>query len=318
VREQALKVVIIANPISATGKSRALARAIETALLRRKFEVELFFTQAKGDALRAACAVGEDCAAVVPVGGDGTLNEVLNGVCLREIPIAPCPAGLSNALCVELGIKPDPEQIADAIDTHNFVNVDLAQAIIGSKKNIIRYFVSMAAAGFDAQVAHSIARTRRSTLGLAGYALPIVRAMVSYNFDPISVEVDGTRVSDSARHIVIGNVRYYGGPLYVATGASYNDGLLDAVVFEGKSATELIRFYMGVLAGHHLRHGNVKYYRGKAISLSSKSRVLLHIDGEAVGSAPVTFAMTGRQVKILVPRSRARKLRSTGSTGKIG
>jgi YegS/Rv2252/BmrU family lipid kinase len=299
-----LKVVIIANPISASGKSRALARAIEAALLCRKFEVELFFTHAKGDAFLVSSAVPQDCAAVVPVGGDGTLNEVLNGVCLRGIPIAPCPAGLSNALCVELGIQPDPEQIADAIDTQNFVNVDLGQAIIGAGKGVLRYFVSMAAAGFDAEIAHAIAARRRSPLGLAGYALPLARAMVSYEFAPISVEVDGAQVSSSARYIIIGNIRYYGGPLYITTGASYSDGLLDAVVFEGKSATELIRFYLGVLGGHHLRHGNVKYYQGKVISLSSENTALLHIDGEAIGSLPVTFSVTGRQVKILTARPR--------------
>ena len=304
-RKQALKVVIIANPISGSGKSRALARALEVSLLRRRFEVELFLTRGKGDAFAVSLALPEECAAVVPVGGDGTLNEVLNGTCLRGIPIAPCPAGLSNVLCVELGVRPEPELIADAIDTQNFVNVDLAQAIIGDSEKVSRYFISMAGAGFDAEVVHAIASRRRTYLGFAGYALPLIRAMFSYEFAPISVEVDGTQVSDSARYIVIGNVRYYGGPLYVATGASYNDGLLDIVVFEGTSSFELLRFYLGILAGHHLGHGNVKYYRGKRISLSAKSRASLHIDGEAAGFLPVTFTMTGKQVKILIPRRKS-------------
>ncbi|MFH1422074.1 MAG: diacylglycerol kinase family protein [Planctomycetota bacterium] len=295
------KVAIICNPISGGGKSKILVKQLEAELSYHNYNITTFYTKAKGDAYQISSNITGNLAAVIPVGGDGTVNEVINGVCLRGIPVAPCPAGLSNVLCLELGIKPEPKNIVKAIESKNIVEVDISEASTGKLKKVKRFFTSMAGAGFDSEIVHSIANKRSSHLGFAGYAFPTLKAMMLYKYHPISVKVDGEIVTNRARYVIIGNVKYYGGPFYIATKACYNDNLLDVVVFEGRSSPEIIRFYLGVIRGNHLKHSNVRYFRGKEIDISAKQHIPVHIDGEAAGHLPVSFKIMDKDVSIVVP-----------------
>jgi YegS/Rv2252/BmrU family lipid kinase len=289
------KVKIIANPISGRGRSRALVEKLSTELLSRGLEVETFFTAAKGDAIKAAADAEEGYAAVCAVGGDGTMNEVLNGIARKKIPLALLPAGLSNVLAVELGITADPRAVAEAIAKNTAVEVDLCFADG-------RYFVAMGSAGWDAHIVHSIARSRKSHLGFPGYVLPIARSLLTYDFPHIKVVLDGAAVTDKAGLVVVGNIRQYGGPFRITDRADFTDGLLDVYVVKRATPAQMLKLFAAVLWGDHTRHGNASYLRGRKLELTSSGEVPVHIDGEASGHLPRIFEMTGTKVRVIAPR----------------
>ena len=260
----------------------------------RGLTAETTFTGTKGDGMKAAASTDEDYAAVCAVGGDGTMNEVLNGIADRDTPLAVLPAGLSNVLALELGIPPEPAKIAEAIARGTSVEIDLCHASD-------RYFVAMGGAGWDAHIVHSISNNRKSPLGFPGYVLPIARSLVTYTFPNIKVVLDGKTVSKKAGMVVVGNVKYYGGPFKITSMADFTDGLLDIYVIERATPFEMLKLFAGVLWGDHLRHGNATYLTGKKLELTSKGDVPVHIDGEAAGHLPKTFEMTGRKKRVIVP-----------------
>ncbi len=288
------RVKIIANPISGRGKSRNLVDELSEALKTHGFEVETVLTSAKGDAISAASCADESYEAVCSVGGDGTMNEVLNGIAGKDISLALLPAGLSNVLAVELGITADPAAVANAIKNRTTVEVDLCTG--GG-----RYFVAMAGAGWDAHIVHSIASGRRSPLGFGGYVLPIARSLITYDFPHIKVMLDGSAAAEKAGLVVVGNVKQYGGPFQVTKHANFTDGLLDVYVVERASPVEMLKIFAAVLWGDHTRHGNTKYLRGKQVELTSKGSVPVQIDGEAAGKLPMIFEITGHKQHIVVP-----------------
>ncbi len=289
------KVRIIVNPISGKGRSRVLAEELATEVASCGLDVETVFTQAKGEAMEAAAETGEDYAAVCAVGGDGTMNEVLNGIADRDIPLAIMPAGLSNVVAVELGIPADACAVANAIAQENTIEIDLC---IASG----RYFIGMGGAGWDAHIVHSIAQSRKTPLGFPGYVLPIARSLVSYSFPNITVTLDGARVSEKAGMVIVDNVKQYGGPFKVTNRADFTDNLLDVYLVHRASHIEMLKLFAGVLWGDHTRHGNAKYLRGKKLELASRGQVPVHIDGEACGHLPKTFETTGKKKRVVVPK----------------
>lgn len=257
-------------------------------------QVDTILTEAKGDATAAAGEATDGYAAVCAVGGDGTMNEVLNGIAEDPVPLAILPAGLSNVLAVELGIPADPRVVANSIASGNTAEVDLCQA--GG-----RYFVAMGGAGWDAHIVHSIAQSRKSPLGFPGYVLPIARSLVTYDFPHIEVILDGRTVTKKAGMVIVGNVKQYGGPFQVTNRADFSDGLLDIYMIRRASPAQMLKLFAGVLWGDHTRHGNAKYLQGRKLELQSSGSVPVHIDGEASGHLPKTFEITGRRKRVIVP-----------------
>jgi diacylglycerol kinase (ATP) len=288
------RVKIIANPISGRGRSRDLVHKLCAEIERRGLNAETAFTGAKGDAQKAAADVDSEYAAVCAVGGDGTMNEVLNGIAATDVPLAVLPAGLSNVLAVELEMPRDPAAVADAIAAGHTVDVDLCIADG-------RYFLAMGGAGWDAHIVHSIARSRKSPLGFAGYILPIARALVDYGFPNIEVVLDGKPISDKAGMVIVGNIKQYGGRFKITTQANFADGLLDFYVVYRAAPVEMLKLFAGALWGDHIRHGNAQYLQGKKLELRSSGEVPVHIDGEAAGHLPKTFEVTGRKKRVIVP-----------------
>jgi len=288
------RVSIIANPISGKGKSRQTVRDLSEELTERGFRVDVFFTEAKGDAMKAASELSGEYAAVCAVGGDGTMNEVLNGIAESDIPLAILPAGLSNVVAVELGITPEVKEFASAIADRSMVDIDLCRAND-------RYFIGMGGAGWDAHIVHSIAKSRNSPLGFKGYVVPIAKSLVTYDFPHIEVVLDGKTLTKKAGMVIVGNVAQYGGPFRITNRADFNDGVLDVYIVRRASPVEMLKLFAGVLWGDHTRHGNATYARGTELRLTSKGGVPVHIDGEAYGHLPMNIKITGIKKKVIVP-----------------
>ena len=290
------RVRIIVNPIAGSGTAPARARRVRDALAAAGCDAESVTTDAAGHAARLARDAVADSADVVLVcGGDGTVNEAVQGLAGTHTALAVMPLGTANVLGHELGLGRSARRVTDLVLRGRRRRLDLG---LGDG----RFFICMASVGFDAWVTEHMARWRRGGINYLSYLRPTWRAFWDYPFEPLDVRVDGVPLKRPVRHIVVGNVRSYGGPFMMTPAARPDDGLLDACVFEAAGRAALV-FYMAAAAVHvHHRFRGASCLRGRKIEVGCARPVAMQMDGDFKGHAPVTFEAAPGAITVLSAR----------------
>lgn len=317
-----MRAALIYNPSAGKGKGGAIAAAARSALVGRGIDAELHATQGPKHATAIAERLAPAMDILVAVGGDGTVNEVANGiaraaalpvVCPRTAtpthnesgdgpPAALCrtrlgivPAGTVNVLALELKIPWAVDQACEVIARGETVALDLGDADGHS-------FVLMAGAGIDAlTVRHVDPRAKRRYREVA-----FVAAGLRYGFaerQPVFV-VRANGREHHATFVIAANSRYYAGRLSIARAADPTDGLLDLVVFTGTDRPGLAVFWLGIPSGLHLRGRNVEYIRASEadlVPLDDRDTIWLQTDGEPAGRLPAKVKVRPRALEVLVP-----------------
>jgi YegS/Rv2252/BmrU family lipid kinase len=302
-----VKILVVANPVAGGGRARPAADALAARLASRGADTELHVTTGPGDAAAAAAAHEGRVDRFVVAGGDGTLNEVLNGLATPwRTPLALLAQGTANLLARELGLPTDPEGIADVVLGGRVRRLDLATVRetppdSGAPARA-RRFLLVASCGFDAQVVEVLARTRRGTLGFAGWLAPILRALATYRPPVLAVTVDAAQPF-AAELVVVSNVRNYGGLFTVAERARPDSGHLDVVALERASRRNLVRAAVAARRGRLSRLPGVRYETGRSVAIRCAQPVPVEVDGEEFGATPVAIDLEPRVVPVLVPRA---------------
>jgi len=242
--------------------------------------------------LLAKQAVREGFKRVVVAGGDGTVNEVVNGLAGSEVELGLLPIGTMNVFATELGIPTNNVQKCwDIIQAGHVVETDLSQANG-------HYFVQLAGVGFDARVVQETPSEFKNALGPLGYL--IVAAQVAGRKPPkLLVEANGETREGS--FVLVGNGRYYGGPFVLFKEAKINDGLLDILIFKNWGFLDIARYLNGIVFGHHHTLPDVEYFQTARMNVSSEEIVPVEVDGEVIGNLPVTFSVAEKKLKVLAP-----------------
>jgi YegS/Rv2252/BmrU family lipid kinase len=289
------KLKLILNPIAGGGYGLKILPEVVRCLERMGLEVEVFRTQKKGDA-REIAGNSLNYRAIAVMGGDGTFNEVINGIvgARHNIPLGLIPLGTANVLARELRIPLDPVQACNEIARGNTRKIDLGRADS-------RYFFLMAGIGFDAEVVKILEANRKGHISIASYALPILKALWNYRFPAIDVEVDGKLVAEGAGFVCVSNTRRYTGPLVITNRARVDDGLLDVFVFPGRDYLRFLKYAVGSLFWIADRIKEVKYLQGKEVKVSSNEEVPYQLDGDSGGHLPARFQVVPGAVGIIVP-----------------
>jgi len=288
------KARVIYNPISGMGAGLKKISDLDQGLKKCGFQVEFHRTAHPGDARHLASTIRDDHSLLVVVGGDGTINEVINGIGPGSPPLAVVPTGTGNVLAKELGLPKAIPEVCRMISRGASRSLDVAS--IGRRR-----FLLMAGVGFDAQVALVLSSERKGCIGLHSYTGPIIRTLLRYRPPTLHVEIDGGRTSRVASLVIISNVSAYGGPLQVAPHAVPDDGLLDVCVFKGRSRADIMRYFWGAWCGRVGRFDDVEYLRGKEITVTADRKVPIQVDGDPVGWTPATFRLEEWRVPLLVP-----------------
>lgn len=291
-----MKVLVIANPIAGGGKAPRYVDELEAALRSHDCDVETFLTGASGDAKRRAGDIEDDVDRVVSVGGDGTLNEVVNGLAdPSRIPIAQLPLGTANILARELGFHWTPDQVAKTVADGRVRNLDLGIA------NGTR-FVAVTSAGFDAMVTRDIQKHRTGALGARGYLMPTLRSAMQYHAPTMRVTVDDGEPIEGAL-VVISNIRNYAGLFSIADQACPDSGHLDVCLFPNGSHIALACYLAAALTRTVSKVTNVNYMTGKKILVDSDEPVAVEIDGDYVGDTPLEVTVEPGALPMLVPKA---------------
>lgn len=286
-----LRALMIVNPIAGRGGGRRVAERLAAALGERSIRGELAITREAGEASDATDLAAEHDLVVV-VGGDGTLNEVINGL-EADRPVALYPLGTGNVAAKELGLPRRVAAFCDMVRAGRERHLDL-----GGAEG--RRFVSFAGIGFDAQVAARVAAGRQGAIRMSSYVGPVLRCLATYGFPPLELSVDGAPPVRAGGFALVSNVRAYGGPLVIAHQAKHDDGLFDVCVLPPASRPR----HVASLAALALRcpgWSGIRTLRGRAVHATSPRRVPYQVDGDPAGFLPATFAMLERKLRIIVP-----------------
>jgi len=307
---------VIANPVSGSGKAARLARDVVYRLHQRGCRIDFLETRRGGDARRFAADV-RGYSAVACVGGDGTVNEVLNGLPERDAPpLAFIPGGTANVLSKELGLPWTVDGLADVVVDGLVVRLDA-----GVNRRDGRKFLLFAGAGFDSFVCEEFHRRRKGPIHMAQYLFWGVKTIPFFVPPSLTVEVDGTIVDRDAAWVEVCNVAQYGGPLLFSDRAYPDDGLFEIMIQKGRRKRDTGRIFFAALVSYltriRYRMRDVVFLKGSRVRVWSSDgrRVPLQIDGDPAGELPAELEVLPRAIRILVPqrsglaRSRARRLR---------
>ena len=300
-----MKAAIIVNPTS--GRIDYLDRLtwMEDELVRHGFQVTVRTTSAPLEAIELARrASGEGSELVISVGGDGTLNEVINGISLSRSRLGIIPVGLSNVLARELGIPADPEAALRIITAGHTRRIDL-----GSANG--RLFSIMISIGLDAEAVRIVSSSLKKYLKRYAYHLAGLKALISFRPPPFTVIVDGEREL-LGRAAVISNARFYGGPHRITPDARVDDGYLHCCLFEKGSRRDYARYFWGVLRKKHHTFSDVTLIKARQVRIDTPG-LPIQADGDYIGYTPIRIQLLPKQLTVLVPSPETNKTRSSSS-----
>lgn len=292
------RAVIIYNPFAGrlAGRERVLTRCIEI-LANQGTKATLVPTTGPNTAARIAKQhVNEGVDLILAAGGDGTINEVVNGIAHSRVPVAILPGGTANVLAHELGINRSVEQAAASVSQLQPCRITLGLLRCGEYD---RYFLSMAGVGLDAQIVYNLNLDLKAAVGkLAYYAagmLQIFRPLPQFD-----VEVCGRR--RTCGFVLASRVRNYGGDLEIARGASLLANDFEVLLFEGKSSMGYLRYLTGVAFGFVHRVPGCTVMRANALSCEAADpAVYSQIDGELACRPPLKLEAVPDALTLLVP-----------------
>jgi YegS/Rv2252/BmrU family lipid kinase len=257
-------------------------------------------------------AVRESRPVVVAVGGDGTLNEVVNGFFRNGAPLpttsklAMVPLGTGGDFRRTLRIPNDTRQAIEVLRSGVVRRLDAGCVTYQTEdgSTAVRHFINIADAGLGGEVVYLVGNgTKR--FGSATYTLAGLRALLGFKNKPMSVNIDGTTHElKKAQQVVVANCQFFGGGMQMAPSASPTDGVFDVVLIKNAGKIETMRGMSDIRSGKHLDQTNPKMelMYGKKISVTSPARVRIDLDGEAVGFLPALFEIQPGAIEFITPR----------------
>ena len=304
--------LVIVNPNAGNKKGEKDWPEIKQLLEKSGFKTMALFTEYKLHAVSLTKkAIEEDYKNIIVVGGDGTLNEVLNGItsqqiiAIKDIKVGMIMVGTGNDWGRTFKI---PHKYQDAIDTIKMGKIflqDIASVTYPEKNaRTKRYFINMAGLGFDGLVADKTNQMKeRGKGGTLAYIINLILGLYQYSAKKINVSIDGVEVlSGKIFSIVVGIGKYNGGGMMQAPDAVPDDGQFEITIFKSVSKLRLIinlhRLYFGTIR----KVPFVKAYKGKNVCIESvpSGGILLEVDGESLGKGPYEFQIHTKALQVII------------------
>jgi diacylglycerol kinase (ATP) len=294
------QVAVLANPTAGRGRHRELLTAVVERLYGHGHDVRLLDASTSEEA-EAAChaEVAGGAAAIVAVGGDGTVHRAVQAVAGTQIPLGVVPAGTGNDFADQLGMPADPLAAADlvaaALAEGRTRAVDLAR--MASADNQVRWYVAVLAAGFDA-VVNEMANRMPWPRGPRRYDLAIMLELARLRPRRYTLRLDGEAHQIDAVLVAVGNTASYGGGLRICPDADPTDGLLDVVVGGRLGRAAVVRIKPKLYRGTHLAHPEVTSYRAREVVIDVDG-IVGYADGERTLPLPVTVTCVPGALRLL-------------------
>jgi diacylglycerol kinase (ATP) len=283
------KLCLIYNPAAKGEKARSLLAHLQSMAA----SATLLESQNPGDAKSlAAEAVKQGFETIVAAGGDGTLNEVVNGIGESNVKLGVLPIGTMNVFALEMGLPGNNiEKCWDIILRGESKTVDLARAND-------HLFLQLAGVGLDAQALKETDHQIRRNIGPLSYILSAAE-IIGRPAPRLTIETPEYGVVE-ASFVLIGNGKHYGGPIAVFPDAKNDDGLLDVILFKNLGYLDVMRHLQEIVLGTQKSADDIQCMQSRSIQIRSAEPVPVEVDGEVALETPVMFELTGHQISVLV------------------
>jgi len=230
---------------------------------------------------------------IVTWGGDGTINEVVNGMFGTGIPLGFLPGGTANLMVRELGI---PQNVPKAIQLIGAGNRRLIS--VGQAND--RYFLLMVGVGFDSAVIQNVNLSIKRKLGKLAFGISAIHTAVNYRFPPFQVQFDGQNAD--CVFAVICNARHYAAYFVLTPDADISDDYLYLCLFKNPGLARLFQYAFHALRRTHIQLPSVQVIRAKEMLVTGTEGVAVQADGELVGFLPIQFCIHPRSLEVFCPK----------------
>ncbi|KPJ56621.1 MAG: hypothetical protein AMJ42_05120 [Deltaproteobacteria bacterium DG_8] len=296
-----MKTTIIINPIAGKRNYRNIKKAINV-LRSNGIIPEIRETTRRGDGeIFAQEEIKKGTEIVIAAGGDGTVNEIANGLVGSSVKLGVLPIGIANVFSLEAQIPSDPvlaiNVILEGLPTIiNIGHIRLRKE--SGEEEIKSHFLLMVGIGFDAGVVREIKRSKISKWGKAAYIFTGMRVVSKYTQSQLYFKIDQGKTI-KGYSAVIGKAHYYGGRFLVTPHASLIDDSLDLCVFQSKGAWNMVKYAWGILKAKHITYTDVYYCKTKEIEVSSPNEVFIQADGDFFGRLPAYLSVKKDALTVL-------------------
>ncbi|MBM2824451.1 MAG: Diacylglycerol kinase family lipid kinase [Dehalococcoidales bacterium] len=264
---------------------------------------------------------------VIAAGGDGTVNEVANGLLHTDVALGVLPVGTNNSWALQMGIPAlnpwspgtsvvklvaELEERITRPSTSNYyrtVILKAAQVLIEGHTVAVdmgevsgRYFLMWAGIGLDAAILENISPKEKKTLGSWAYLFTTIGTIGRGSSTDVQLILDGKVIKVSTQEIIVSNIQLYGGMLAIGAKARVNDAKLDVCIFKGDSFFDFIQHALKVLSHQHLGDSKIEYYQCSEIVVESAYAMPVHLDGEPFTKTPVTIRTVPSALNVIVPK----------------
>ncbi len=297
---------ILYNPLAGGGHPRR-SKHLEEAqqiLAKAGIDADLRPTDGPGAAGALARRAADDGAQMVVVcGGDGTLNEAINGLAGSQVPVALLPAGTANILAKELGIPWNIPRAAAQLIRGTPVKIALGLMTPLADPGSRRYFLSVAGAGADGAVVHALDPALKLKTGIIAYWMEGFKQLVRYSFPRFRV-IDGGKTTE-ATLIIVGRTKRYGGPFSITTGADLFSNEFELALFQTQSALRFVSYLPATWAGMLRRLRDVHFFKTNSVRCEphENETVYAQVDGEAWHTLPAEFTIVPDILTLVVPEN---------------
>lgn len=290
---------LIVNPSSGRERAVESIQTIAEALRPRYQSVEVVLTAGDGDARDAArVALGDGCGAIFIAGGDGTVNEALNGIAdadaLEAVQFGIVPLGTGNDFAAALGIPLELEAALETLLRGQELRVDVG--VVNGRR-----FLNTSGGGFVAEVSVAVTPQLKTIAGRLAYLIGGAQALMEY--DPVratvSAEPGGLRVGLGLYAFAVCNSRLIGGGRLIAPDAFIDDGLLDVCLIEAMSAVEFVALARKVAGGDHVNDSRVRYLKAASIRIELERETRINTDGEVLSATVCEYSVLPRAARFL-------------------
>lgn len=303
------KFYLIANPVSGNGKAGKDWHKIAALLTAKGVDYrEVFTTEARQEQQLVARAIEQGYRKFIVLGGDGTLNETINGifnqdtVAPNKITVGVIPVGTGNDWCRMFHIPNNYEKAIEIIKTGNIFLHD-AGVIAFAENDMVRrhFFIIMAGFGYDGFVGTKMNEERKDTRGgRLAYYMGILKNLFKYTAVDMNFAMDEKNVSGSTLTACVAITKYNGGGMMQAPFAVADDGLLDVTIISGMSKPEMILNMPHLMNGSFVKNKKVQTFKTTRVEISATPFSYIEADGETVGKTPAVISILPQAVKMIV------------------
>lgn len=303
-----MNIVAILNPNAGGGRTAETWAKVRAHL---PGDVEAVETKAPGHGIALARdAIKAGARTIIAVGGDGTINEVVNGFFENEEPISGgatlgiIPNGTGSDFTRILNLPINEKLAADLILSSERRMADLMKvrytAADGTGR--VRYAINVTSFGMGGVVAAKLNRSSKPLGGMIAFLAAMLETAAQFPGNSVTLQLDNLKTIEAKiTNVVVGNGQYHGGGMWVCPGAIIDDGLLDVTVIRQLTLFELVKNIPTLYTGGIYSHPKVRSYRAKHVKADSPEPVLIEIDGEALGRLPLEISVMPQAIRVLMP-----------------